>query len=574
MKIRVKFRTLAFLGSLAIAVVVLLTLASFEVTSRPQFCGTCHIMKPYYQSWKISNHNKIACVDCHIPPGVTSELRKKYEAISMVVRYFTATYGTHPWAEVEDETCLQCHERRLISGKVTIHGVNFDHTPHLAEMKRGKKLRCTSCHSQIVQGSHIAVTTSTCILCHFKDKQPGTSTARCQICHPIPDKVTTPDGYEFKHADVKKFDMRCEWCHAGVISGNGEVPKTRCLSCHMESARLEKFGQTEELHKIHVTDHKVECLLCHNQILHGVQKAIHTVDTDCVRCHAGGHSPQQTLYAGIGGKGVQPMPSPMYQAGVTCEGCHFISKTDQNGPIQRASEVSCMACHGAAFNKIFDRWKTYTTDRLKATDTLLTEAERQIAEPYPQALMDAQDNLRLIHRAVPVHNVDYTLALLDKSVELMNVALKEKGKAPVTAPWRTFPYTSPCLSCHQGIENQSGTFRGKPFIHFPHVIKNELDCETCHVPHQIPPKELPMAPDVDCASCHHDTSFESKCKTCHAEDIVKTITVRGQVLDRKGLGFVHEMHIEATEKKCVDCHFTNGTFTRTPAAANCADCHS
>lgn len=573
MKIRLKFRTVAFLGSLAFATIVLLTFASFEVTSKPPFCGSCHIMKPYYESWKISSHNKIACVDCHIPPGITSELRKKYEAISMVVRYFTATYGTHPWAEVEDATCLQCHERRLVAGKVQIHGVNFDHTPHLNEMRRGKKLRCTSCHSQIVQGSHIAVTTSTCILCHFKDQAIGVGTAKCQLCHPIPDKVKTPDGYEFNHADVKRYDMKCEWCHAGVIIGNGEVPKTRCLSCHNEAARLEKYGKTEELHQIHVTNHKVECLMCHNEILHGVQKSIHTVDTDCVRCHAQGHTPQQTLYSGMGGKGVPAIPSPMFKAGVTCEGCHFLSKTVDGNSIQQASAVSCMVCHGSAFNTIFDRWKAFTSDRMKSANGLLLQAQMQLSEPYPQSFQDARSNLRLIEKAVPVHNVDYSMALMDKSVDLINAALKEKGKAPLQAPWRTFPYSSPCLSCHQGIENQTGTFRGRPFIHFPHVIKNELDCEVCHVQHPIPPKTLPMAEDVDCASCHHEPSFAKSCKNCHAGDISKPVTVRGQVLDRKGLSFQHDMHIEATEKACIDCHFNKEKFTRTPAAAICADCH-
>ena len=38
------------------------------------------------------------------------------------------------------------------------------------EMTRGIKLRCTSCHSQIVQGQHMAVTATTCFLCHFKNQ--------------------------------------------------------------------------------------------------------------------------------------------------------------------------------------------------------------------------------------------------------------------------------------------------------------------------------------------------------------------------------------------------------------------
>ena len=62
-----------------------------------------------------------------------------------------------------------CHETRLLQGKVKFKRFYFDHKPHLTELRRGKKLRCTSCHSQIVQGDHMKVTESTCFLCHFKE---------------------------------------------------------------------------------------------------------------------------------------------------------------------------------------------------------------------------------------------------------------------------------------------------------------------------------------------------------------------------------------------------------------------
>jgi hypothetical protein len=91
--------------------------------------------------------------------GSLSEIRKKFEALSMVAKYVTGTYGPKPWAEVATmAACLRCHERRLLEGKEIYHGVHFDHRPHLIESRRGLKLRCTSCHSQIVQGSHISVT--------------------------------------------------------------------------------------------------------------------------------------------------------------------------------------------------------------------------------------------------------------------------------------------------------------------------------------------------------------------------------------------------------------------------------
>ncbi|NIR31771.1 MAG: hypothetical protein GWN99_04120, partial [Gemmatimonadetes bacterium] len=107
------------------------------------------------------------------------------QAANQVVKYVTGAYGTKPWAEIEDAACLRsgCHTERELEGQVNYEGVRFDHSQHLGELRRGKRLRCTSCHSQIVQGSqsvvfqgvpigaaHLRVTAVTCYLCHFKDR--------------------------------------------------------------------------------------------------------------------------------------------------------------------------------------------------------------------------------------------------------------------------------------------------------------------------------------------------------------------------------------------------------------------
>ena len=229
-----------------------------QASSTPTFCGTCHIMKPYYASWKASKHAKIACVECHIAPGLTSEVRKKFEAVSMVAKYFTGTYSTNPWAEVDDAACLRCHERRLLEGKEVFHEVIFDHRPHLTESRRGLHLRCTSCHSQIVQGSHIAVTASTCALCHFKGQKPNEGTGACLKCHEIPDRVVSTAGVAFDHGQVKRLNMDCRSCHEGVVRGEGNVPRERCLTCHNQASRLAEFGNRDLLHRMHVTTHKVD----------------------------------------------------------------------------------------------------------------------------------------------------------------------------------------------------------------------------------------------------------------------------------------------------------------------------
>src|SRR5581483_10435578 len=64
------------------------TVGFVQVSSQPWFCGSCHIMKPYYDSWTKSNHRQVACIQCHIAPGVKAEAMTKVQAANMVVKYF------------------------------------------------------------------------------------------------------------------------------------------------------------------------------------------------------------------------------------------------------------------------------------------------------------------------------------------------------------------------------------------------------------------------------------------------------------------------------------------------------
>src|SRR3989338_1237248 len=181
-----------FLGTcLLVVIVFFITFIEFSTSS--YFCRSCHIMRPYYNDWKTSKHNTVPCVDCHYPPGFREEVKGKFQAATQVVKWVTGTYSTKPYAEIEDASCLRkgCHSTRLLTGKVIFkQGIIFDHTVHLTKMRRGKKLRCTSCHSQIVQGTHIAVTENSCFVCHFKgineDKNLLETQARCTLCNEVP----------------------------------------------------------------------------------------------------------------------------------------------------------------------------------------------------------------------------------------------------------------------------------------------------------------------------------------------------------------------------------------------------
>jgi nitrate/TMAO reductase-like tetraheme cytochrome c subunit len=203
--------TAIFIGLIALTFSLLV-----KGTSQPAFCVTCHYMKPYFASWEESSHKDVHCTECHFPPGFKGTVFGKFTAMAMVANYVTGVYKkSKPWAEISDESCLRsgCHETRLLEGQVPYkEGIVFDHKPHLTEDRRGKNLRCTSCHSQIVQGSHMTVTEETCFLCHFKDQPEGAPMNSCTQCHAAPVAEDSTDVL-FDHTTVVERETDCRLCH-------------------------------------------------------------------------------------------------------------------------------------------------------------------------------------------------------------------------------------------------------------------------------------------------------------------------------------------------------------------------
>jgi hypothetical protein len=560
-----RFLPAGFAVGLLLGIGIVATYGAMSVSSKPAMCGSCHVMQPYYDSWVESSHSNIACVDCHIPPGVTAELRKKYEALAMVASYFTGQYGTRPWAEVDDAACLECHQRRLLAGREVYGDVLFDHTPHLTEMRRGKRLRCTSCHAQIVQGSHIAVNSTTCMLCHFKNQEPGQGTAECTLCHEVPDGIVDAGGLNFDHGDVSRFGMDCVSCHAPADPNEGGVNIERCVTCHSHPDRLAEFENGDLLHQTHVTDHKVECTNCHSLIEHVRSPHGQEAETECSTCHAsGGHSPQRDLYAGIGGKGVDPMPDVMFRAGVRCEGCHI----EEGDRASTAGEVSCMSCHGPGYRAIFKGWQKAIGERTGAVRAQLDRTVRSIGTGGSEALDDAWANLRLVESGLGIHNPNYTMRILEAAHEQINTARGERNLSQLPAPWPGLPYDSTCGDCHIGQEYSGGQVFGKLFPHENHVLGAKIECETCHRSHEEREEtgeaSLRFGP-AGCQDCHHADSGPD-CLSCHGSIMTRTYTV--EIGD-----FPHDAHVTDMELGCEECHGEMTELVRSPSLDVCSACH-
>lgn len=416
---------LAALAGVVLLVGLFGTFAAGWYTSRPEFCRSCHIMEPYYQSWQASTHRDVSCIECHFPPGFGGKVRGKLLGLVQLAKYVTQSEGPRPAAEIPDASCLRsgCHETRLLSGRVDFHGVPFDHAQHLGDLRRGKRLRCTSCHSQIVQGSHMTVTTTTCFLCHFKEGRFNEGLGACTRCHEIPDKkFDLGGGTVFTHQLAYERGVDCENCHGDLIRGRGEVPHERCGVCHNRQEDLARIDDHVFLHQKHVTDHKIDCLDCHLSIEHSLdQQKIEHAAADCTACHPDHHRDQVNMLRGTGGKSIPPHTNGMVAVRLECRTCHHYREEGPTGTVTWKGSIQvCGACHEAAalpsLQAYHEQWKAALA-ALENAAQKVEEALRAAVLPEPQAkdlqarLADAQHDLAFLRSANGIHNIHYASSL-------------------------------------------------------------------------------------------------------------------------------------------------------------------
>ena len=432
----IALRVAAVLGALAL-LLVLMTGGAAQYTSRSEFCISCHIMKPYYVSWQESSHHDVACIKCHFPPGAAEKVRGKMLGLVQLLKYVTRSESPRPAAEISDSSCLRCHETRLLSGRVEFHGVPFDHRPHLTDLRRGKRLRCTSCHSQIVQGSHMTVTTSTCFLCHFKDGLFNEGLGTCTRCHQIPDNTfDLGGGVKFSHELAYERGVDCANCHGDLIRGNGEVPPQRCTTCHNRPEDLKRIDDHVFMHQVHVTDHKVDCLECHLEIRHSLDPhRIEHAASDCTACHPNQHGEQIRMLRGEGGKSISAQRSSMATAGIACPSCHKVKQISATGTVLwRASTAVCNQCHDEAAAERLRVRHEQLKGSLADIEASLTRAREALpaagldetrTAQVAQRLRDLEDDLQFIRVGNSIHNMHYADSLIRALVDKLRAICRE-----------------------------------------------------------------------------------------------------------------------------------------------------
>jgi hypothetical protein len=580
-KVRGFKRFLLFTGIYIILILLLITGAA-EYTSRPSFCPTCHYMETFYQSWRVSAHNKVDCVECHFEPGISGTVRGKLNGLVQIVNYISLSYKKRkPWAEIPDNTCARsgCHERQALQDTTyNFKGIQFNHKHHLQELRRGKTLKCTSCHSQIVQGSHIEVTETTCFNCHFKKSDDPEhkyeKLSDCKTCHDWKSKTKEEmANYRYDHSQVVANDVSCISCHTNTVAGNGDVGKERCFQCHFETERLDKYEDTKFIHTTHITKHSIKCFNCHTPIQHKIQKIDAKSPPDCISCHVDAHASQVSLFTGENGNNVDKMPSIMYLNGINCKGCHIFHEVDKKDiKTFKAGYSSCEKCHGKGYDNLLKQWQTAAVSRLNAINTIYKTVSFQVnssksdkKQEALNTLEEAYHNIRIVEVGKSVHNVQFADKLLIASYDLMKKSLVMIGSSANLPEFKSNADFIPneCYSCHSGIQEISLKIFDMNFSHNQHIVKQRLTCDKCHSNAQKH-GELIVSKE-NCNNCHHSQGKTNEsCSTCHN---LQNLVYNGGYLNKNQPDYMKQGGVN-----CIDCHAVGDKIIK-PEDKICLKCH-
>jgi len=566
----------------------------FRYSESPSFCGLCHNMKEYVESWKTSSHNKVACLNCHRSPGLASHLKGKWVDLQLALTYIMIGKGIKKLHyEIDDGNCFQkgCHKREDLNGDMIFKNVIFPHGKHLGELRRGMRLRCTTCHAQLVQGAHLTVHETNCFICHFYQAGPrgeeeciSCAVGGCTSCHIEPKGDIKVKGWSFNHRKYIARGVACEKCHINVIRGDGHVPEGKCLQCHSESEILGGKYTSQFMHKKHVTDHKIECSDCHTPIRHEIGPILTFVRSPgiCDRCHSKEiHLGPIEFYRGSGGIGLPDSPSLMFTTNVDCIACHRKGEESQAALhttkyVERAIGEACVDCHGEGYDDTLKHWKTLLSKAQNETNQRIFDVQRVLYnleknrggslefKKGQNLLNEARHNYSFVLLGKGVHNIEYSFKLLNAASNKTEQAIAEIDKRYKPKEFQT-QMTCTTL-CHIGMEKRTVPFNDIKFSHETHVTRNRLKCSDCHSSRENHGKTF----QKNCADCHHGKEIKKvKCEDCH-------VSVKRLVQGKGGIGVKERPSNKLDVVECTDCHrgvTAKKKDTFEAIKSRCIECH-
>ncbi len=131
-------------------------------TSTPEFCASCHEIKPAVTAWRSSTHTNngsgvvVDCMDCHLPaPQDTFDFffAKTYHGLKDVLLHFVggeydrAVNRAAAYAYFDNDQCRKCHRNLLYMP--TRRGAMLAHRS-VVYARPGYEKKCVDCHWDLV----------------------------------------------------------------------------------------------------------------------------------------------------------------------------------------------------------------------------------------------------------------------------------------------------------------------------------------------------------------------------------------------------------------------------------------
>lgn len=456
MKLGKKTKIILIVVPLVLVVLGSATLAGLEVyTSQSSFCGSCHIMKPYYESWKAGKHAEhgVDCVDCHYAPGEKGSLKAKFKGLGQLFSYLGTDITTvRAPAKVNDLSCgtADCHPNQTLSDKKLkfTEEISYVHNTHMDKTVEGQTLHCATCHQHVTREKHFEVPQSSCFLCHFHNAELNEGRAKCSLCHTIPDtpilktdQPPAPDQEVITHKALEEAGVSCTSCHHQIVRRTGNIKVEDCFHCHEDNELLREMASDKTMmHKAHVGEQNAKCFDCHSPMEHGDQKHgfMDGVVANCTVCHPDHHKHQKLLIKGEGGKGLEKSyPIKHFNAQLNCLACHTRETHDRKGvKVLKADFAKCTACHKEGTEKLPQKWKADILESLEEVREYEQKALKILAAKRPKLskeklskfetlVAEAQANVKLVFAGGGVHNKKYAVLLLDVALEKFEEVIDE-----------------------------------------------------------------------------------------------------------------------------------------------------
>ncbi len=142
---------------------LILSFGTMEATSTPNFCSTCHQIKPAVQAWASGPHKTVNCLKCHADPGTLGYVKRKVGGLNEVYKQLTNSYDPNIQAKFNIDTCIQCHSGRYGTDypqakNITLASGSSPLAPAISHkniIEQG--ISCLGCHRAVAHGEKKAM---------------------------------------------------------------------------------------------------------------------------------------------------------------------------------------------------------------------------------------------------------------------------------------------------------------------------------------------------------------------------------------------------------------------------------